>query len=57
MNDLTKHATYWLAEGDQSPFDVGFRLNDIPMSALASTDSPYGKPREAFRALAGGVEA
>ena len=57
MNDLTKHATYWLAEGDQSPFDVGFRLNDIPMSALASSGSPYGKPREAFRALAGGVEA
>ena len=36
MNDLIKHATYWLAEGDVSPFDVGFRLNDIPMSALAS---------------------
>jgi hypothetical protein len=57
MNDLIKHAAYWLAEGDQSPFDVGLRLNEIPMSALASTDSPYGKPREAFRALAGGVEA
>ena len=57
MNDLTKHATYWLAEGDQSPFDVGFRLNDIPMSALASGGSAYGKPREAFRALAGGVES
>ena len=57
MNDLTKHAAYWLAEGDQSPFDVGFRLNDIPMSALASGGSAYGKPRDAFRALAGGVEA
>ena len=57
MNDLTKHAAYWLAEGDQSPFDVGFRLNDIPMSMLASGGSAYGKPREAFRALAGGVES
>ena len=57
MNDLIKHATYWLAEGDQSPFDVGCRLNEIPMSALASSGSSYGKPREAFRALAGGVEA
>ena len=57
MNDLIRHATYWLAGGDQSPFDVGFRLNDIPMSALASGGSPYGKPREAFRALAGGVES
>jgi uncharacterized protein DUF6933 len=57
MNDLIKHATYWLAEGDQSPFDVGFRLNDILLSALASSGSPYGKPRDAFRALAGGVES
>jgi len=57
MNDLIKHATYWLAEGDQSPFDVGLRLNDIPMSALASSGSSYGKPREAFRALAGGIES
>jgi hypothetical protein len=55
MNDLIKHATYWLAGGDRSPFDVSFRLNDIPMSALAGGGSAYGKPREAFRALAGGV--
>jgi hypothetical protein len=26
MNDLMNHATAWLAEGDISPFDVGFRL-------------------------------
>jgi hypothetical protein len=57
MNDMIKHATYWLAEGDQSPLDVGFRLNEIPMSALASSELPYGKPREAFRALEGGVES
>src|SRR6266540_2061231 len=25
MNDMIKHATFWLAQGDQSPFDVGFR--------------------------------
>ena len=56
MNDLIKHAAYWLAEGDQSPFDVGLRLNEIPMSALASGGSSYRRPREAFRALAGGVE-
>jgi hypothetical protein len=57
MNDLIRHATAWLAEGDVSPFDAGFRLNDIPMSALASSGSSYGRPREAFKALAGGVEA
>jgi hypothetical protein len=51
MNDMTKHATFWLAQGDISPFDVGFRLNEIPMSALAVSGSPYGMPREAFRAL------
>ena len=56
MNDLIKHATFWLAEGDQSPFDVGIRLNDIPMSALGSSGSSYGKPRDAFRALVGSVE-
>jgi hypothetical protein len=55
MNDLIRHATAWLAEGDVAPFDVGFRLNDILLSALAGDSSPYGKPREAFRALAGGV--
>ena len=56
MNDLMKHATYWLAEGDQSPFDVGLRLNEIPMSALASSGSSYGRPRDAFKELVGGVE-
>jgi hypothetical protein len=41
MNDLIKHATYWLAGGDESPFDVGFRLNEIPMSALANGWSAF----------------
>ena len=57
MNDLIKHATYWLAEGDVSPFDVGFRLNDTLLSMLAGGGSSFGKPREAFRALTGGIEA
>jgi hypothetical protein len=56
MNDLINHATAWLAEGDISPFDVGFRLNDILLSALAGSDSfPFGRPRDAFKALARGV--
>lgn len=54
MNDLTKHATSLLAEGDMAPFDVGFHLNGILLSALALNDSgPYGTPREAFKALVG----
>lgn len=56
MNDLINHATVWLAQGDISPFDVGFRLNDILLSALARSGSPYGKPRDAFKALVSGVE-
>jgi hypothetical protein len=51
MNDLINHATAWLAEGDISPFDIGFRLNEIPMSVLAGSGSAYGIPREAFKAL------
>jgi hypothetical protein len=57
MNDMIRHASYWLAQGDVSPFDVGFRLNEIPMSALARSGSPYGIPQEAFKALLGTVEA
>jgi len=57
MNDMIRHATDWLAQGDISPFDVGFQLNEIPMSALAGNGSPYGIPREAFKALANGIEA
>jgi hypothetical protein len=51
MNDMIKHAKYWLAHGDIAPFDVGFRLNEIPMSALAVGTVPYGIPREVFNAL------
>ena len=51
MNDMIRHATYWLAQGDVSPFDVGFRLYDTPMSALASKGSTHGFPRDALKAL------
>jgi hypothetical protein len=49
MNDLIRHATYWLAQGDVSPFDAGLKLNEIPMSALE-----YANPLEAFKAAAAG---
>jgi hypothetical protein len=53
MNELINHATSWLTEGDISPHDVGFKLNDILLSALARSKSDfYWKPREAFKALA-----
>ena len=54
MNDLVNHATDWLAEGDVSPHDVGIRLNDILLSALAPSKSDgYGRPRDSFLALVG----
>ena len=58
MNDLINHATYWVAEDELSPHDLGFRLNDILLSALAKENCRgYGKPREAFKVLAGGRES
>jgi hypothetical protein len=52
MNDMMKQAAFWLADGDQAPHDVGVRLNDILLSALARSKSvPYGKPRDAFKEL------
>jgi hypothetical protein len=58
MNELIRHAVVWLAEGDHSPHDVGIRLNDILLSALARNKStPYGTPREAFEELLSSTEA
>jgi hypothetical protein len=51
MNDMTKHAAYWLAAGDVSPFEIGSRLKGIPMSALKHGGSRYGFPRDVFEAL------
>jgi len=51
MNDMTRHAAYLLAEGDGSPSEIGFRLNEIPMSALKHDGSSHGFPRDVFKAL------
>ena len=47
MNDLIFHAKSWLIERGCSPFDAGFKLNDMPCSML-----DYRVPREAIRSLA-----
>jgi hypothetical protein len=53
MNDLINHAMLWLTEGEMSPHEVGIKLNDILLSALATDKSQgYGKPNEAFKLLA-----
>ncbi len=58
MNDLISHATAWLVEGELSPFDVGSRLNEVLLSALAAGGRErYGKPREAFQSMARDIES
>jgi hypothetical protein len=53
MNELVRLAELLLAEGELTLPAVGDRLNDTLLSALATGESHgYGKPREAFRALA-----
>jgi hypothetical protein len=51
MNDMTKHAVYWLAAGDVSPFEIGSRLKEIPMSALKHHGSTHGFPRDVFEEI------
>src|SRR5690606_16413366 len=46
MNDMVYHAQMWLTEGELSPHDVGFKLNEMPMSALG-----YSDPRKALKGL------
>ena len=55
MNDMIYHAQMWLTEGGLSPHDTGFKLNEMPMSALGKPRG-YQQPREAFKALVGALE-
>lgn len=56
VNELVKFAKFLLEEGELAPFDIGFKLNDFLLSALApSKKHGYGKPNEAFKALADGL--
>jgi len=57
MNELIMHATEWLVEGELSPFDIGFRLNDILLSAIARDKAEaYRNPREAFKTLVSSIK-
>lgn len=52
-NELTAHTKFWLAERELSPFEVGFKLNETPMSAIGDRKSDkYGIPREVLKLLA-----
>jgi hypothetical protein len=52
MNDLVKFATFQLVERDMAPLEVGFVLNDIPMTAIATNGKSHGFPRHVFEAAA-----
>ncbi len=51
MNDMTKHAAFWLAEGGVSPAEIGSRLKGIPMSAMKHDGATHGFPRDVFKAM------
>lgn len=52
MNELVRFATAYLEDEEISPHDLGFKLNDFLLSAIASSKAEgYGKPREAFTRL------
>lgn len=48
MNDMIRHAAYWLESGEVSPIEIGSRLKEIPMSALRQDGTKYGFPQNVF---------
>src|SRR5262245_7088516 len=52
MSDLIRHAKHWLTAEELSPFDVGFRLNEIPLAGLELRGAPYCNAGEKFRTMA-----
>jgi len=56
MNELIIHAKVWLTEGGLAPHDVGFKLNDVLLSSLATSKADfYRKPREVFKELVNNI--
>jgi len=52
MNELVAQAKFLLADGDLSPFDLGFRLNGVLLSAIAGGGrDKYSSPRAALRSM------
>lgn len=52
MDDLINHATALLIDDGLSPHEVGFKLNETLLSALATDQTPgYGRPKDAFKRL------
>lgn len=52
MNDLEAAAKAYLATGQCSPLDVGYKLNATPFTAIGTPESNgYATPREALRRM------
>ena len=52
INELVMAAEIHLIEGKMPPHEVGFKLNEFLLSAIAAEgDHGYGKPKEAFKRL------
>lgn len=56
MNELAGEAQMHLIEDDMAPHEVGFKLNEIPMSSLQDAEGrTYANPRDVFKRLAGEI--
>ena len=56
MNDHI-HAAKFMLEDDMAPSEIGYRLNETPMSALVGPDGrKYGYPKEVFKRLIESVD-
>jgi len=53
MNEQIRCAGFCMVDGDLSLLELGQRLNDNLLSAIASSGSTFGRPRDAFRELVG----
>lgn len=53
INELVMAAEIHLIDREMAPHELGFKLNDFLLSAIAAEgDHGYGKPKEAFKRLA-----
>ena len=58
MNELVAQAKWLLADEKLSPFDLGFRLNEVLLSAIAGGGiGRYSTPRAAFESMLKDFEA
>jgi len=50
--ELVQYARFILSDGNDTPYTLGFRLNDLIYSAIGSKPGDYARPKVVFTALA-----